>query len=89
MKGRAGQRGRGRGGGGVDVEIDISTSLIASILPMKTALCVFFCSVFLCFSENKAILFFHVYNIPSRKINSGRCLLGRIFPEEVGSIFSH
>ena len=53
-EGPGGTEGEGKRGG-MEVEIDISTSLIASILPMKTALCVFFCCfVFLCFSENKS-----------------------------------
>ena len=60
---------------------------------MKTARCVFFFFfAFLCFSEKKSDerpFFFHIYNIPPRKINSGRFLLGCIFPEDVGSIFSY
>ena len=89
MKGRAGQGGRGRGG--VEVEIDISTSLIASIYPWKLLSGFFVVVVFLFFSENKSderpfclftfTAFLHVYSL--------YFLLRCIFPEDVGTNFSH
>ena len=80
-------RGRGRGeegegGGGWNRYFNLSYRFN---LPMKTARCVFFFvfCFFVFFGKQvwwKAILFFHVYNIPPRKINSGHFLLRCIFP---------